>query len=241
MITVQPVACQFNTVRGGVRKRKIRPELKMRCFPTAARLLSRSGNEFAVKQGIAVMKKKPASVPEIPKTSAAKTERTSKTAAKPVIRRRPKVPLLKNQARAPRKPLLDVAVDTVKKMLKPKPAAQEASAKKPPPSKEPKRCRRKNPWPKNRKWKWTPPRSSAALTRAKRKSRCRRFCSKAMRRPAAASGPGEKFSLGATPPAQSFSGGELPESYGTKKLFLTARDPALALCALGFDREQQKE
>lgn len=40
-----------------------------------------------------------------------------------------------------------------------------------------------------------------------------------------ASGPGEKFSLGATPPTQSFTGGELPESYGTKKLFLTARDP----------------
>jgi hypothetical protein len=40
-----------------------------------------------------------------------------------------------------------------------------------------------------------------------------------------ASGPGEKFSLGFTPPAQTISGGELPESYGTKKLFLTARDP----------------
>jgi hypothetical protein len=42
-----------------------------------------------------------------------------------------------------------------------------------------------------------------------------------------AGGPGEKYSLGATPPVQSFptAESELPESYGTKKLFLTARDP----------------
>ncbi|HTV75367.1 MAG TPA: DUF4912 domain-containing protein [Candidatus Baltobacteraceae bacterium] len=42
-----------------------------------------------------------------------------------------------------------------------------------------------------------------------------------------ASGPGQKYSLGATPPAQNFptAESELPESYGTKKLFLTARDP----------------
>src|SRR5471030_1877317 len=42
--------------------------------------------------------------------------------------------------------------------------------------------------------------------------------------PAPASGPGEKFSLGATPPPQHFPSAEseLPESYGTKKLFLTA-------------------
>jgi hypothetical protein len=41
-----------------------------------------------------------------------------------------------------------------------------------------------------------------------------------------ASGPGEKYSLGATPPSQSFGAeAELPESYGTKKLFITARDP----------------
>ncbi|HEU6447908.1 MAG TPA: DUF4912 domain-containing protein [Verrucomicrobiae bacterium] len=41
------------------------------------------------------------------------------------------------------------------------------------------------------------------------------------------SGPGEKFALGPTPPQQTFptSESELPESYGTKKLFLTARDP----------------
>jgi hypothetical protein len=41
-----------------------------------------------------------------------------------------------------------------------------------------------------------------------------------------ASGPGEKYALGPTPPAQHFGAeAELPESYGTKKLFLTARDP----------------
>ena len=53
------------------------------------------------------------------------------------------------------------------------------------------------------------------------------------------SGPGEKFSLGAQPPAQSFSGGELPESYGTKKLFLTARDPHWLYAHWDLTREQQ--
>jgi hypothetical protein len=55
------------------------------------------------------------------------------------------------------------------------------------------------------------------------------------------SGPGEKFSLGATPPAQSFSGGELPDSYGTKKLFLTARDPHWLYSNWDLTAEQQKE
>jgi uncharacterized protein len=42
-----------------------------------------------------------------------------------------------------------------------------------------------------------------------------------------AGGPGEKFALGPSPVAQKFetAEGELPEAYGTKKLFLTARDP----------------
>ena len=57
--------------------------------------------------------------------------------------------------------------------------------------------------------------------------------------PVAASGPGEKFSLGATPPAQKFSGGELPEAYGTKKLFLTARDPHWLYAHWDLTREQQ--
>ena len=55
-----------------------------------------------------------------------------------------------------------------------------------------------------------------------------------------ASGPGEKFSLGATPPAQSFSGGELPDAYGTKKLFLTARDPHWLYAHWDLTREQQQ-
>jgi len=59
--------------------------------------------------------------------------------------------------------------------------------------------------------------------------------------PLPVSGPGEKYSLGATPPAQSFSGGELPEAYGTKKLFLTARDPHWLYAHWDLTREQQIE
>jgi hypothetical protein len=58
--------------------------------------------------------------------------------------------------------------------------------------------------------------------------------------PTPISGPGEKYSLGATPPSQSFGAeAELPESYGTKKLFLTARDPHWLYAHWDLTREQQ--
>ncbi|MDB6025882.1 MAG: hypothetical protein JWM68_2105 [Verrucomicrobiales bacterium] len=42
----------------------------------------------------------------------------------------------------------------------------------------------------------------------------------------APSGPGQRYSLGPTPPVEHLqSEGELPEAYGTKELLLTARDP----------------
>ena len=55
------------------------------------------------------------------------------------------------------------------------------------------------------------------------------------------SGPGEKYSLGPAPPAQTFptAESELPESYGTKKLFLTARDPHWLYAHWDLTREQQ--
>ena len=54
-------------------------------------------------------------------------------------------------------------------------------------------------------------------------------------------GPGEKFALGPTPPAQQFAtaAGELPEAYGTKKLFLTARDPHWLYANWDLTRDQQ--
>jgi hypothetical protein len=55
-----------------------------------------------------------------------------------------------------------------------------------------------------------------------------------------ASGPGQKYSLGAIPPSQNFGAEtELPESYGTKKLFLTARDPHWLYAHWDLTREQQ--
>jgi hypothetical protein len=55
------------------------------------------------------------------------------------------------------------------------------------------------------------------------------------------SGPGEKYALGPTPSAQSFGSAEteLPEAYGTKKLFLTARDPHWLYAHWDLTREQQ--
>lgn len=56
----------------------------------------------------------------------------------------------------------------------------------------------------------------------------------------AISGPGEKFTLGPTPPAEKFSAAaELPEAYGTKRLFLTARDPHWLYANWDLTRAQQ--
>jgi hypothetical protein len=59
--------------------------------------------------------------------------------------------------------------------------------------------------------------------------------------PPPVSGPGEKFSLGPTPPAPHFetTETELPEAYGTKKLSLTARDPHWLYAHWDLTREQQ--
>lgn len=59
--------------------------------------------------------------------------------------------------------------------------------------------------------------------------------------PPPASGPGQKYALGPTPPAQQFETAEteLPEAYGTKALFLTARDPHWLYAHWDLTREQQ--
>jgi len=59
--------------------------------------------------------------------------------------------------------------------------------------------------------------------------------------PLSVSGPGEKFSLGPTPPAAHFETAEteLPEAYGTRKLSLTARDPHWLYAHWDLTREQQ--
>jgi hypothetical protein len=55
------------------------------------------------------------------------------------------------------------------------------------------------------------------------------------------SGPGEKFSLGPTAPLDHFAEAAtpLPESYGTGRLFLTARDPHWLYAHWDFTREEQ--
>lgn len=55
------------------------------------------------------------------------------------------------------------------------------------------------------------------------------------------SGPGRKFDLGPSAVSQKFEGveTELPEAYGTKKLFLTARDPHWLYANWDLTREQQ--
>ena len=56
------------------------------------------------------------------------------------------------------------------------------------------------------------------------------------------SGPGQRYSLGPTPPEEHLSAeGELPEAYGTKKLLLTARDPHWLYAHWDFKREQLRE
>jgi hypothetical protein len=59
--------------------------------------------------------------------------------------------------------------------------------------------------------------------------------------PPPASGPGRKYALGPVPPSQHFEAAEteLPEAYGTQKLFLTARDPHWLYAHWDLTREQQ--
>ncbi len=153
------------------------------------------------------MKNPPASAPEPLKTPATKTRRTSKTDAA-TAKQSKKSSSTAKLKRAPRKPLLDVAVDTVKKILKSRSGAKKTVVRH-----------------KAEAVLEIPPilleRDEPSIP--------------------AASGPGEKYSLGATPPAQNFSGGELPESYGTKKLFLTARDPHWLYAHWDLTRQQQAE
>ena len=168
------------------------------------------------------MKKSPASMPEIPKKSAAKANRTSKADGKLTIASA-KSSSTDKPKRAQRKPLLDAAVDSVKKMLKAKGVAKKSVAEPKVEVEAPTVVRRSYTRGKKEEVLEVPPilleGDEPAL--------------------ASASGPGEKYSLGATPPAQSFSGGELPESYGTKKLFLTARDPHWLYAHWDLTREQQ--
>jgi uncharacterized protein len=59
--------------------------------------------------------------------------------------------------------------------------------------------------------------------------------------PPPVSGPGEKFALGPAAPTQHFKPepADLPEAYGTKRLFLTARDPHHLYANWDLTREQQ--
>jgi hypothetical protein len=171
--------------------------------------------------------------------------------------------------RGTRKPLLDTAVETVKKMFKPRSSAAKAAAPKsapkaeapkpiaktesPKPAAKPEApkpvARSEEPKPaRARKNGGEEPKVEVDATTVVRRTYLRKKKAEA---PAillegdapsgpSVSGPGEKFSLGATPPAQIFSGGELPESYGTKKLFLTARDPHWLYANWDLTAEQQK-
>lgn len=56
------------------------------------------------------------------------------------------------------------------------------------------------------------------------------------------SGPGQRYALGPTPPEQASTSaeGKLPEAYGTKRLFLAARDPHWLYAHWDLTREQQR-
>ena len=132
-----------------------------------------------------------------------------------------------------RKPLLATAVAAAKKFLKPGPATPSAKTSPPPAKAVPEISKNKKPA--------TAKVEAEAAPIARRKKIAVPPILLEGDEPSAstASGPGEKFSLGATPPAQKFSGGELPEAYGTKKLFLTARDPHWLYAHWDLTREQQ--
>ena len=60
--------------------------------------------------------------------------------------------------------------------------------------------------------------------------------------PPPVSGPGQRYALGPTPPEQPSTSmeGKLPDAYGTKRLFLVARDPHWLYAHWDLTREQQR-
>jgi uncharacterized protein len=169
------------------------------------------------------MKKKAQSTTPSNKSADDKSRSTRKTDVAPTFAPE-KSSATEKPKRVPRKPLLDVAVDKVKQMLKSKKPAKKAAAETQVEIESPTVVRRSYTRGKKEEALEVPPILLEGDSPAA----------------AAASGPGEKYSLGATPPAQNFSGGELPESYGTKKLFLTARDPHWLYAHWDLTREQQR-
>jgi len=168
------------------------------------------------------MKKPPASVPETQKSGTAKAGRTSKPDASPAAK--PASSSATDKPRpASRPPFLNAAVDSVKKMLNLKSAKNKSAA--------------------GPKAEAAPPaRRGHARNKPEAALDVPPILLEGDEPPAPpATGPGEKFSLGAKPPAQKFSGGELPKSYGTKKLFLTARDPHWLYAHWDLTHEQQKQ
>jgi uncharacterized protein len=60
--------------------------------------------------------------------------------------------------------------------------------------------------------------------------------------PAAATGPGQRYALGPTPPTPAAAPkAELPDAYGTQQLFLTARDPHWLFASWDLTQEQLKK
>ena len=57
----------------------------------------------------------------------------------------------------------------------------------------------------------------------------------------AGSGPGQRYAVGQTPPAESRPAAALPEAYGTKRLIVTARDPHWLYAHWDFTRDQLRE
>ena len=173
------------------------------------------------------MRKKTASTPEATsKNLAANSLKTSKTDTKAPASKASSSPTDKPR-RAAKKPLLHAAVDAAKKILK----RPSAPTKKP--TEKPAQVEVEAPTVVRRSYtrqkKEETPEIPPILLEGDAPAH------------ANLSGPGEKYSLGSTPPAQSFSGGELPESYGTKKLFLTARDPHWLYAHWDLTREQQRD
>ncbi len=202
------------------------------------------------KQGTAAMKKNPASAHENAESAGKSGRPRTGRATEPAVPSAPSESPKPRSPRPSRKPLLDVAIESVKKMLKskssptPAPAPTEPAAPQPEPVTpvRPKNGVEPPKYPKVEKVEV----DAATLVRRtytrKKKVEVPPILLEGDAPSASpVSGPGEKYSLGATPPAQSFSGGELPESYGTKKLFLTARDPHWLYANWDLTPEQQKE
>ena len=192
--------------------------------------------------------------PEAPKAAVKAVQpEAPKAAAKPVQAEAPKAAAKPVQVEAPKAAAKPVQGKLPKPAAKPVPAEAPKPAAKPVQPEAPKAAAKpvqvEAPKPAAKPVQAEAPKAAPKVTAKRGKSTARPQIPSILlegdHAPVqAVSGPGQRYALGpgvAEPPYTGEEPGDLPDSYGTKRLLLTARDPHWAYAHWDLTREQQRQ